>query len=149
MSAQAGQTVRVSPNGMIVSTVTDEYHLTRQARSRGMARLIMNGYETLEEALAWGDYARVSLKAVRRALDEITLEDADEAFVPVTKTSCGSWPDWRTHQVPLAAYAKHGRSALRFTLGNGGSRVRITAPCGETRVYSVKTLDRALTALGY
>lgn len=143
MSAQAGQSVRVSSNGMIVSTVTDDYWLTRQARSRGMARLLMNGYETLDEALEWGNYARVNLKELRRALDEITLEDTPEAFVRLTKPS-------RWGMQPLHSWeGGHGRSALRFTLGNGGSRVRITAPCGETRVYSVATLDRALTALGY
>lgn len=109
--------------------------LSRDQRFRGIARI---AFRANRGDLRLTDYALINLKRVRSALDTITLEDENAVIkVPIRFTDPGG--GWDNHNGNFISFAK----------GNGGSKVRMTMPCGECRVYRVSTLDRALTRLGY
>jgi hypothetical protein len=147
---------------LVITNITDDCYLTRQARARGHVRLLwhyddpedwMTGRVYSVEEVLNGEYkytdnyARMSAKEMRKALDAVTLEEAPEATVDVNYPRFSAWTG-KTEMIPLARDGKGRRGKLVVRLGNGGSRIRITAPCGETRVYSLKTLDKALSEFG-
>jgi hypothetical protein len=86
-------------------------------------------------------YGMVNLKKVREALDEVTLQDG---------LLLDADPEGKVVKVNLrSAWSSDdlGRT-LDFKLGQDG-KIHILAPCGETRRFSVRTLDRVLTKAGY
>lgn len=125
-------------------------HLSRHQVYRGMAALSdkLSAYAA-ENVKPW---AVITLRDLRNALDAISLEDVPEAFVRLREyTGVGFWLlDSHPETAMENGYGQktQGKAALRFQLGNGGSKVRVTAPCGETRVYRLATLDQALSKLG-
>jgi hypothetical protein len=143
----AGQIVKIGAN--FISTRTDgHYPLTRQARSRGFASVLLSDPGQMRDANSWWyryydpeEYGRIKLADVRAALDTITLEDETaEVLVPLHGGSVGSnWQYWRDYW--------NGPEGFVFKLRADG-RVAVKAPCGETLRYSVRTLDKALTTLG-
>ena len=106
-----------------VSITNNHHDISKDQRYRGMAIVDENGL-------------MFNLHRVRAALDHLTLED-EKASIEIYAFKWSRYYGWMRHWMPYT-----------FKLGNGGSRVRITAPCGETRVYNIKTLDRALSELG-
>lgn len=97
-------------------------------------------YVRLSVAGITPSYGRINLDLVRRALDTVTLED-ESAVVKVRITGC-YWGRRNT-------YTGQRRDWFEVSLDpNDGSRVRVKAPCGQTRRYKIKTLDRALLAFG-
>lgn len=121
--------------------------ISRDQRYRGMARLSSTDptspyYEGTDE------YAIVNLPAVREALDTITLED-EGAVVQVPLRDFNGMDGGRDYDYRTGRYKHPNPTALIFSIGNGGSRVRVKAPCGEVRVIKVSTLDQALSRLGF
>jgi hypothetical protein len=83
----------------------------------------------------------VNLKKVREALDEVTIQegllldtDPEGKVVKVNLRSA-----WRGSDL--------GRT-LDFSLAKSG-KIKVLAPCGDTRLFAVRTLDRVLTRAGY
>lgn len=102
--------------------------LTYQARSRGMASIWVNGF---------GKWGRINLYKVREALDALTLDEQEFAYFQLVN----DFNLWTSEQNVC-------RSRVKMTLLDG-DRVKVLAPCGETRIYKVSTLDRVLTRLGF
>jgi hypothetical protein len=88
-----------------------------------------------------GPYALVNLQQVRKALDEVTIQDG---FL------LDRDPEGKVAKVPLRGYRNghFGGQTLDFSLRKDG-KIQVLAPCGEKRRFSVRTLDRALTRAGF
>lgn len=111
-------------------------NISRDQRYRGMAeiRFGARGYE----GYSLSKYGILNLNKVRAALDTITLEDENAVVkVPIRLNEDEGWDN------------DEGGSFIRFSRGKVGDKVRLRMPCGETRVYRVSTIDRALSELGY
>ena len=120
-------TVEISRYGHTLSNAAP-WEVSKDQRYRGMAFVSENG-------------TYINLHEVRAALDALTLDDAEVVFVK-TKGQRYNY-----------AYAEgrnyfRWRRPYRFKLTPRGDRVAITAPCGETRVFSVRSLDRKLSQFG-
>lgn len=110
--------------------------ISKDRRYRGMARLTEN--ETV-----------INLHHVRAALDAITLDDAQEVEVPCRHVLTRRWITTYRNGKPVR-YSINGIYTFRPAPDREGRapRVKITAPCGETRTYSVRLLDRMLSEFG-
>lgn len=113
------------------------HHISKDQRYRGMARITENN-------------TVINLHHVREALDAITLDGAESVDVRCK--------DARYYRTYLCTY-RNGRCVKRgqyafFTFRPApdrpgrSPRIAITAPCGQTKTYSVRLLDRMLSEFG-
>jgi hypothetical protein len=147
MSNAVGVTVRIGYDA--ISTETGgNFRLTRQARARGMAS-IYRRWDLRADAARRGhegfsiwfeEYGRVNLHDLRTALDNLTIEDSKEETVKIHDLTAR----WGARHF---AEVENQPLAFRLRMANDG-RVVVKMPCGESRRYKVRTLDKALTALG-
>lgn len=106
------------------------YYYTTQGRKRSTAFITL-----------WGaPYGMVNLHQVRKALDEVTIQeglllDAD--------------PEGKVVKVNLRdRWGNDDGRTLAFSLHRSG-KIQVLAPCGEKRLLAVRTLDRVLTSNGF
>jgi hypothetical protein len=134
--------VSIGNGSLLIDRTVDDYrpnkYLTRQAFHRGMAVIAFNGPGFFGRY----PFGRVSLPAIRKALDTLTIED-ETASVKVRIFES----EYTQHGHPYDSSIFDGDS-LTLTLTSDG-RVKFTAPCGQSRKYKVTTLDRILTRLGF
>ncbi len=111
-----------------VQLANDSNYLSKDQKYRGMIYVVEN--DTI-----------INGNKVREALDTLTIDNPEAVIeIPCHKNAYN-----RSWSSPFAYRRMFKPYRLRMTT-NG--RVALTAPCGETRMFSVRTLDRILTYFG-
>lgn len=120
--------------GNCVENVSD--YISKDQRYRGMAHVTENN-------------TVLNLHRVRAALDAITLDGVESVDVPCRHIRRRLWlttyRNGREFSYGLNAYYTFRPAPDR---AGRSPRIAITAPCGETKIYSLRLLDKMLSEFG-